>query len=108
MKEGVVVKQILRRALLLVCLLGVQPFESASAATYDVHACRLPNGVAAPANGWMATSAGGPEAVLSMDCPGGAISGRIGSGTHEIGQLYGFSFTAPPGTSIAGFDRTAE
>lgn len=36
------------------------------------------------------------------------MSGRISSGTHAIGDLYGFSFTAPAGTAIAGFDRTAE
>jgi len=82
---------------------------TAVAANYDVHACRLPNGSAAPANGWTPTSVGGPEAVqLSIGCPGGAMTGRTGAGTHEDQQLLGFSFAAPPGTTISGYDRVAD
>ena len=29
---------------------------AASGAVYEVHACRLPNGAAAPANGWSVTT----------------------------------------------------
>jgi hypothetical protein len=100
--------QINRALLVSVALLQTCTTGTAVAANYDVHACQLPNGSAAPANGWTPTTVGGPEAVLSIGCPGGAMTGRTGSGTHADQQLIGFSFVAPPGTTISGYERTAE
>lgn len=76
----------------------------AFAALYEVHACRLPNGEAAPAHGWSATT----NAIASINCPGGKMTVRTPPGTHSPGWLYGLSFTAPPSTNIAGFRRYAE
>ena len=103
-----VLNQICRALLISAALAPLCTPGRAVAGTYDVHACRLPNGSAAPANGWTPTIVGGPEAVLSIGCPGGAMTGRTGAGTHPDHQLIGFSFTAPPGTTISGYDRTAE
>jgi len=89
-------------------LIATQSVRSASAATYDVHACRLPNGTAAPALGWAATGPSTPGAVLSINCPGGAMTGRPADGTHAAGTLHGFYFDAPAGTTIAGFDSASE
>jgi len=78
----------------------------ASAATYEVHACRLPSGAPAPAHGW--TRIGGPEAVSQINCPGGGMTSRPADGEHALGRLLGFSFTAPTGTTIVGFNRHVE
>ena len=73
-------------------------------AIYEVHACRLPSGAPAPAHGWSATT----QAIASIDCPGGKMTVRTPPGTHSPGWQYGVSFSAPPGTSIAGFRRYVE
>lgn len=81
---------------------------AASAATYEVHACRLPSGAPAPAHGWTTTSAFGPGTVSEINCPGGSMTSRPATGEHNEGYLLGFSFTAPAGTTIAGYNRHAE
>jgi hypothetical protein len=73
----------------------------ASAAIYEVHACRLPSGAPAPANGWSVTTG----AIASLNCPGGTMTVRTPGGTIGKGWRYGISFTAPPGTNIAGLRR---
>lgn len=73
-------------------------------AIYEVHACRLPNGAAAPAHGWSATTG----AIASIDCPGGKMTVRTPPGTHSPGWRHGLTFSAPPGTNIAGFRRHVE
>jgi hypothetical protein len=80
----------------------------ATAASYEVHACRLPSGTAAPAHGWTTTTAFGPGAISKIDCPGGAMTSRPANGEHNIGYLLGFSFTAPANTAIVGYNRHAE
>ncbi len=80
----------------------------AQSAIYEVHACRLPSGAPAPAHGWTTTSAYGPGAVSQINCPGGAMTSQPAAGQHNQNTLHGFSFTAPPGTSIEGLDRQAD
>jgi hypothetical protein len=77
---------------------------AALGAIYEVHACRLPNGAGAPANGWTPTTG----AIASVDCPGGKMTVRTPPGAHSPGWRYGLSFSAPPGTNIAGFRRYVE
>ena len=67
---------------------------SASAATYEVHACRLPSGAPAPANGWTTY---GQRAVSQIRCPGGAMTSTSADGQHSAGSLLGFAFAAPTG-----------
>ena len=81
----------------------------ARAARYDVHACRVPDGTAVPANGWRMTAptlGGGAQA--SIDCPGKGMSSRPTQTSYEDGTLLGFEFSAPPGTTIAGWKRVIE
>jgi hypothetical protein len=80
----------------------------ARSAIYEVHACRLPSGTPAPAHGWTTTSAYGPGAVSQINCPGGAMTSHPAAGEHNQRSLLGFSFTAPSGTTIAGYDRHAD
>ena len=76
----------------------------AEAASYEVHACRVPSGAPAPAHGWSSTG----KAVASMNCPGGAMTVRAPAGSHGPGWSYGLAFSAPSGTNIAGFRRQVE
>ena len=80
----------------------------ARSAIYEVHACRLPSGAPAPAHGWTTTSAYGPGALSRINCPGGAMTSQPAAGDHNQKHLLGFSFTAPTGTTIAGYDRHAD
>jgi hypothetical protein len=93
---------------LIVVFTAAQSAGTAAGATYDVHACQLPSGTAAPALGWTGTGPSSPGATLSINCPGGTMSGRAAAGTHPRGALHGFSFRAPAGTTIAGFDSASE
>src|SRR5688572_5893919 len=74
------------------------------AAVYEVHACRLPDGRPAPAFGWSVNAI----AITSNDCPGGTFRLRTPPGTYNPGSRFGFSFTAPPGTTITGFHREVQ
>ena len=73
-------------------------------AIYEVHACRLPDGTAAPAHGWSPTT----RAIATINCPGGKMTLRTPPGTHDPGWRYGLSFSAPPDTRIVGFRRYVE
>jgi hypothetical protein len=77
---------------------------AAHAATYEVSACRLPSGAPAPAYGW-ATYGPGPSRI---NCPGGAMTSQPPAGQHTVGSMFGFVFTAPPGTTIANYERHAD
>ena len=48
------------------------------------------------------------RAIASIDCPGGKMTVWTPPGTHDPGWRYGLSFSAPPGTTIAGFRRYVE
>jgi hypothetical protein len=77
----------------------------ASAATYEVSACRLPSGTPAPANGWTTY---GTRAASQINCPGGAMTSKPAAGQHSARALLGFEFAAPAGTTIAGYERHAD
>lgn len=86
-------------------LLGTCVLASAArAATYEVNACRLPSGAPAPAYGWTTYGQGASR----IKCPGGAMTSQPAAGQHSVGSLFGFVFTAPPGTTIAGYERHAD
>ncbi len=78
--------------------------SATSGAVYVVHACRLPNGAAAPANGWSVTTG----AIATVNCPGGVITVRAPAATTSPGWRYGIEFVAPKGTSIVSYDRRVE
>jgi hypothetical protein len=86
---------------------SIAPTDARSA-IYEVNACRLPSGAPAPAHGWTTTSDYRPGAVSQINCPGGAMTSQPAAGQHNHGSLLGFSFTAPSGTAIAGYDRHAD
>ena len=74
-----------------------------------MHACRVPDGTAVPANGWRMTatqrSAGGAQA--SIDCPG-KRDGRARPTQERVTKTErcsGSSSAHRPGTTIAGWKR---
>src|SRR5215216_5041899 len=90
---------------LMILVLGLLPAR-ADAATYVVHACRLPNGAAAPTFGWGTRSEG---AIASTDgCSGGGgLSIRFLDGAQPNTMFQGswadWVFTAPPDTRISAY-----
>jgi hypothetical protein len=84
----------------------------ARAGTYVVHACALPNGKAARADGW-APVGGGGKAWLRNTChenaaaPPGALAG--GGRPDLSSRKAGWAFTAPSDTTVVSFvlDRAA-
>jgi hypothetical protein len=83
-----------------VCLAGP---PAARAGTYDVYACRLPDGTLAAADGW-SVYGGGFHMATQNSCGQGAgeMYAAISGGVYA-NATNGFAFTAPPGTSIASF-----
>jgi hypothetical protein len=96
--------------IVVAALLVVGPAAEATATTYDVHACRTPNGTAVPAYGWTATAATlGGYARPVIACPGGGMAMRPAERRHRRdGALFGFEFSAPLGTTIAGWKRVVD
>jgi hypothetical protein len=79
---------------------------AAHAGTYDVYACRLPDGSPAPTDGWtsFATSTYEPATnELGNACAsGGALTARMPGGAPSGGEV-GWAFDPPPGITIEGF-----
>jgi hypothetical protein len=89
----------------LVSLIVVAP---ARAGTYDVYSCRLPDGSPAPTVGWAGFDSENAElglsATASNTCDGGGgLTASIPS-YEPVGMAAGWSFTAPPATTIEGFE----
>jgi hypothetical protein len=85
------------------CLAGAPP---ARAGTYDVYACRLPEGTPAGDDGWSVYGGGFHMATQSTCTAGRPVPGEMYaaiSGDVYANATNGFAFTAPPGTSIASF-----
>lgn len=84
---------------------------SANAASYEVHACSLPNGFPTGSDGWLPIG-GGNGINLDNSCRAGTgVAGQMyGAGRQTVApHLGGFAFTAPPGTTVVGvtLDRAA-
>jgi hypothetical protein len=79
----------------------------AGAGSYDVHACRLPDGKPIPANGWRSFESAQAESVVTNTCGvgGGLEAGFAGEGAPS-GWEAGWSFFAPEGTQIAAVSVT--
>ena len=94
-----------RRALVLALFtLGAVP-AAASAGTYDVYSCTLPNGSPAPMEGWRSDKSSEPRTLISNTCAApapGAFGGALGDRTVSYGRA-GWFFTAPRSTTISNF-----
>src|SRR5689334_15238325 len=92
-------------ALTVLAALGVVA-PKASAATYEVYSCRLPNGDATGIDGW------NPIGINAYnDCgPGGGLAAQLPVGSVPVDTASGWRFAAPPDTTISDFTvfRAAE
>lgn len=75
---------------------------SAADGTYTVSACKGPSGAPAPVAGW--TTAAGPEASVADACTGGGPFALALAPNAHGGQGAQWSFAAPAGTRISGFN----
>ena len=88
--------------LLLAATLATVP-ATAQADSYTVHACRLPDGSGAPADGWRG-STNGPGMFADTACPGRPMSGRADTSAPRARNSFTqLRFDAPADTRIAGW-----
>jgi hypothetical protein len=81
---------------------------AAQAGTYDVYACRLPDGRAAPAGGWSTTGLVAGDYRVSAGCPGGSLTVAVpaASSTHLRPNTIGWRFDAVDDTTLVAYDVT--
>jgi hypothetical protein len=95
------------RRLALALLLGPILWPSqATAGTYDVYSCRLPDGSVAPAKGWQAASnAGGqdPFGAVNRCATGDGLTAVFPIGVSSAGSEWSWAFTAAAGTTVESF-----
>ena len=98
-----------RRALVLALFTLSAIPAVASAGTYDVYSCTLPNGRPAPLEGWRSEKTLEPRTLVSNTCavpaPGslvGALGAELAGRTGGDGYA-GWYFTAPRSTTISNF-----
>src|SRR5689334_19182312 len=95
-------------ALIILLLLLLLP-STAHAGTYDVYACRLPDGSPAPTRSWTPVEAyagRGAHGSTSDTCAtGGVLSAELplSSSLASAGSGAGWRFDAPSGTAISAF-----
>jgi hypothetical protein len=75
---------------------------SARAGEYHVYSCRMPNGEAAPTDGWSGTTSGSGVLTENKCAVGGALlAGLSGGETHEVeADRSSWIFSAPTGANI--------
>jgi len=82
------------------CLASASP---AVAGEYQVYSCRTPSGAVAPIEGWSGSTTG-PWMYDTKSCEsGGSLTAALGGNVPQPANtsLATWTFTAPPGTSIA-------
>ncbi len=91
-------------ALCAAICLAVSGAGVASAGEYHVYSCRMPNGEAAPTDGWSGSATGAAASAESTCTTGGALVARLGDGTtHEVDTDHAtWTFSAPAQTTITG------
>ncbi len=79
--------------------------SSAQAGEYHVYSCRTPSGESAPADGWSGSQTGA-ETLAQDTCgqPAGALIAALRAGTARTANADAatWTFTAPPGETLAG------
>ncbi len=91
-----------KRALLVaLCLAATYP-AGANAGEYHVYSCRMPNGEAAPVDGWSAATSGTLASTADTCASDGALVADLGDGaTHEVEvDRASWAFSAPTGMTI--------
>jgi hypothetical protein len=82
-------------------MLCASPGSAAGAGRYHVYSCRMPDGQAAPVDGWSPSASG--VAVYAEDkcSKGGALVAALGDGvTHEVGTEHATWMLAAPAETV--------
>jgi hypothetical protein len=87
-------------ALLLLSLALGLAADDARAASYDVWACRLPDGRAAPLDGWSYDGLGSG----ANQCPDFGFSASLPGSGAAASATAGWWFETPPGLTISGYE----
>lgn len=93
----------LTASMFVYCGLALAP-SGASAGRYHVYSCRMPDGQAAPTDGWTSTTTPVSAAVIASDtcASGGALIAALGDGVeHSTNTSASWVFVAPAGEEIA-------
>jgi hypothetical protein len=94
--------QALTASICAYCGLALAPL-SASAGRYHVYSCRMPDGQAAPTDGWTSSTSPASATVIASDtcASGGALTAALGDGVeHSTTTLASWVFVAPAGEAI--------
>lgn len=92
----------LTASLLVSCGLALAP-AGASAGRYHVYSCRMPDGKAAPTDGWTSSTTPASATVLATDtcASGGALTAALGDGVpHEVGAAATWLLSLPSFASL--------
>lgn len=92
----------LTASILVYCGLALAP-AGASAGRYHVYSCRMPDGQAAPTDGWTSSTSPASATVIATDtcASGGALTAALGDGVkHEVNAAAAWSLVSPSGEVI--------
>lgn len=91
-------------AILAALAASLIPTVPASAGTYWVHTCRVPNGAAAGIDGWTPSSSGAWVGATENCGAGGALEARLDANIgHNSGDHAAWTWTPPANTSLASW-----
>lgn len=97
-RPWVPVARLLAAAVALATLVPTVAVSSADAASYTVWSCRAADGRPVGTTAWRGSGSAGAR---SDDCAsGGALRATLGQADIADGEISGWQFTAPPGTTI--------
>jgi hypothetical protein len=88
----------LATVLALAATVALAETAGAVSGTYDVHSCAMPDGTAAPVDGWR-TFQSGWGGYVGNQCPRFGLRASF-AGQNGTGDRVGWIFDAPPGTVI--------
>lgn len=89
-------------SILVYCGLALAP-SGASAGSYHVYSCRMPDGQAAPTDGWTSSTSPASATVVATDTcsSGGALIAALGDGVaHEVGASATWTLSLPSFASL--------
>lgn len=92
------VRRLLASALAVGVLSPLFAASGADAASYTVWSCRAADGTPVGTSAWRGSGSAGTR---TDDCAtGGALRASLGQGDTGVGEISGWQFTPPPGTTI--------
>jgi hypothetical protein len=95
-------KAAMAATLAAICLVAFAPSAGASG-EYHVYSCRMPNGEAAPTDGWSGSATGAFVYAEDKCAKGGALTAALGDGVeHEATDLATWTLSVPAEEKLVG------